>query len=175
MANENEAGSFNLEPGSNETLTGTWTWAGPDGESKVIVQSPTETTELTGGSVILNDRASGEKGRIQITNDDNNLILRANNELYFNDSTQANPISLSQIGNIVGSGRPGGNVCGNTNDYLRRNVDEAITGTYTWTGEDAESKITVQSPTETTQITGGSVILTDRSSGESGRLVITTY
>ena len=77
MANENEAGSFNLEPGSNETLTGTWTWAGPDGESKVIVQSPTETTELTGGSVILNDRASGEKGRIQITNDDNNLILRA--------------------------------------------------------------------------------------------------
>jgi len=177
MANENEAESFALEPGSDETLTGTWTWnAAQDGVSKVIVKSPTETTELTGGSIIFtNIQDQGEDGRIQITNDDNDLFIRAKNKIYFNDSTQANPISLEDIGDVVGSDRPGGNVCGGaSSEYLKRSVDEQITGSYKWKAdEDGVSKVTVESPTETTQLTGGSIIFTNIEDGESGRIQIT--
>ena len=81
----------------NEDITGTFTWTGPDGVSKIIVESPTETTELTGGSVILKDKASGEIGKIAITNDDNNLILRSNNTLQFVDSTLTEPVTLAEL------------------------------------------------------------------------------
>ena len=81
----------------DEEITGTYTWKGTDGESKIIVESPTETTQITGGSVILTDKASGESGQIQITNDANDLMLRSNNQLMFKDSTLAEPVSLAEL------------------------------------------------------------------------------
>lgn len=81
----------------DEEITGTFTWQGEDGESKVIVESPTETTQLTGGSIIFTDKDSGESGRIQITNADNDLILRSNNTLQFSDSSTTEPVSLAEL------------------------------------------------------------------------------
>jgi hypothetical protein len=81
----------------NENITGTFTWEGADGTSKVLVKSPTESTELTGGSVILTDRASGEIGKMAITNEENDLLLRSNNSLMFKDSTIDEPVSLAEL------------------------------------------------------------------------------
>ena len=92
----------------DEEITGTYTWTGEDGVSKIIVESPTETTQLTGGSVILTDRATGESGRLVITNDTNDTLLRSNQQLYFKDSTLTSPVSLAELVACCDDGDDGG-------------------------------------------------------------------
>jgi len=105
----------------NEQITGTYVWNGEDGESKVIVNSPTETTQLTGGSIIFTDKAQAESGRIQITNTTNDLILRSNNKLLFNDSTQEQPVSLAELVACCDGGGSGGGTGGNVFAPIIRN------------------------------------------------------
>ena len=92
----------------DEEITGTYTWKGADAESKIIVESPTETTQLTGGSIIFTDRASGESGRIQITNATDDLMLRSSNKLFFKDSTLTDPVSLAELVACCDDGAGGG-------------------------------------------------------------------